>query len=397
MGKLPSRRRMVFLLASTVLTAAITSSLLCGTASAQATAQTYQFNVPAKPIRQAMNDIVRVTGIDVVFPETAAASGIGRPVQGMMTPQQAVTTLLTGTGLAHKFTSARTVTISDPATGASTQSAPAADGTTVLNTITVSGGHGALGSHDDTYTSAGSVAYISSEEIEQKRGTSVGDFLGGVPGVLNGDSRNSGALDVNIRGMQGQGRVPVIIDGASQEQTVYRGYNGARSGSYVDPDLIGEVSIEKGASSGADATGAIGGIVRMRTITVDDILIPGKKFGVRLRGGFNSNSTSVPPVFTQGGMLGGRFREGTTPDVRDGGNMDRPGLLDPTGGNGSVAGAFTSENIDLVAAYARRKTAIIFPASMARGSHILSISAPNMATQPSDTKDCRPGRAERKF
>ena len=367
MGKASSRRRIVVLLTSTVLTATITAGALNGAAFAQTAEQTYQFNVPAKPIRQAMNDIVRVTGIDVVFPETGAASAMGRPVRGTMTPQQAVAALLSGTGLSHKFTSAKTVAISDPTMGSALQSAPSADGTTVLNTITVSGGQGALGSYDDTYKSAGSVAYISSEEIEQKRGSSVGDFIGGIPGVLNGDSRNSGALDVNIRGMQGQGRVPVIIDGASQEQTVYRGYNGARSGSYVDPDMIGEVAIEKGASSGADATGAIGGIVRMQTISADDILLPGKQFGVRLRGGFNSNSASVPAVFTQGGMLGGRFPEGTTPVVRDGGNMDRPGLLDPTGGNGSIAGAFTSENVDLVAAYARRKNGNYFSGEHGKG------------------------------
>lgn len=228
-----------------------------------------------------------------------------------------------------------------------------AAGGTTLQTITVSAGSEPR-PEDIPYTSAGSRAYMSAEQIEANRGTSVGDFLAGIPGVLNGDSRNSGALDVNIRGMQGQGRVPIVIDGASQEHTVYRGYNGARSGAYLDPDFIGEVAIEKGASNGADASGAIGGIVRMKTLSVDDVLLPGKQFGIRVRGGVNTNSTPRPALQTQGGLLGGTFPAGKPPAVRNGGNMDRSGLFEPTGGNGSIAMGFTSQYVDVVAAIARR-------------------------------------------
>jgi hemoglobin/transferrin/lactoferrin receptor protein len=76
-----------------------------------------------------------------------------------------------------------------------------------LDTITVAG-QGAVDPSDVPYVSSGSSAYISGEQIERFRGTSVGDFLSGIPGVMNGDARNSGAVDVNIRGMQGQGRAP---------------------------------------------------------------------------------------------------------------------------------------------------------------------------------------------
>ncbi|WP_163616248.1 TonB-dependent receptor plug domain-containing protein, partial [Klebsiella pneumoniae] len=56
---------------------------------------------------------------------------------------------------------------------------------------------------DRNFRGAQSTAYRGQEQIERFRGTSPGDFLSGIPGVLNGDNRNSGALDVNIRGMQG--------------------------------------------------------------------------------------------------------------------------------------------------------------------------------------------------
>lgn len=64
--------------------------------------------------------------------------------------------------------------------------------------------------------------------------------------VYSGDSRNSGALDPNIRGIQGPGRVPVTIDGTEQAITAYRGYMGANSRNYIDPNLIGSIKVLKG-------------------------------------------------------------------------------------------------------------------------------------------------------
>ena len=58
--------------------------------------------------------------------------------------------------------------------------------------------------------------YLSSEDIDRFGRVSVGDLLQGIPGVQVGDSRNGGALDVNIRGIQGQSRVAVRVDGAEQ-------------------------------------------------------------------------------------------------------------------------------------------------------------------------------------
>ena len=47
--------------------------------------------------------------------------------------------------------------------------------------------------------------YRGSEEIQCNKGLSTADLLKGMTGVYSGDARNSSALDVNIRGVQGQG------------------------------------------------------------------------------------------------------------------------------------------------------------------------------------------------
>lgn len=329
-------------------------------AIAQQKTASVQYSIPAGPLPQALNRFADVSGLQLVYDAGVTSKLRTKGFNGKGTNTEILSALLSGTGLIWRSTGANSVTIESPSAAANTEGVVLADdGSINLNTITVSNG-GILGSHADTYQTAGSVNYISAQEVEQKRGTSVGDFISGIPGVLNGDSRNSGALDVNIRGLQGQGRVPVVIDGASQEQTVYRGYNGARSGSFVDPDFISEVSIEKGASGAADANGAIGGVVRMTTLGVHDILLPDRQFGVRVRGEFNTNSTSAPAVMTEGGMKGGWYQPGTQPNLRDGGNMDRPSFLNPTGGNGSVAAAFSSDFVDFVAAYAKRKNGNYF-------------------------------------
>ncbi|WP_216073744.1 TonB-dependent receptor plug domain-containing protein, partial [Acinetobacter baumannii] len=69
-------------------------------------------------------------------------------------------------------------------------------------------------------------------------------------------------------------RVPVVIDGSLQQSTVYRGYSGVAGRTYLDPDLIGEVTIEKGPSASADGVGATGGLVRVETVGAKDLIAP---------------------------------------------------------------------------------------------------------------------------
>lgn len=332
------------------------ASVSVAQAQTAARPQPASYDIPAQSLSDSLAAFARATGLRIVYPAELAQGKSAPAVQGALTQNEALERLLSGSGLAWRLTGGNAVTIykSSSAAGA----APVdADGSLVLDTITVAGGSRGF-SADTPYETAGSSTYISGEKIERFRGTSVGDMLSGTPGVLNGDNRlGGGALDVNIRGMQGQGRVPVSVDGAIQETTVWRGYTGVAGRSYVDPDFIGGVMIEKGPSSAADGAGVIGGIVRMNTITVDDILLPEKSFGIRVKGGFNSNSSSVPPIDTLGGLAGdGTYPNSSVPTSFGGPNgMDRPAFLEPTGGNGSIAAGYRSEYVDLVAAYARRK------------------------------------------
>ncbi len=160
-----------------------------------------------------------------------------------------------------------------------------------LDTITVatdkngqngSDNKGFQGTPDWVYDTPASVNVLSREMIEQstprnnRRSVSVTWRAYGRPST----GKNPG-MTVNIRGLQEQGRVNVMIDGA--RQNFQQAGHDAVSTVYVDPELIGGAVVEKGATSTVGGAGVIGGVVSLRTLDADDILLPGKRLRFRSR------------------------------------------------------------------------------------------------------------------
>ncbi|MBN9672435.1 TonB-dependent receptor [Roseibium aggregatum] len=352
---------MAQLLISVALAGSLTGAPLAaaqaqGAGSNAESLQTVNFSIPSQPLSQALNAFAKASGWQVAYSPDATRGVRSNPVTGPLAPDQALRQLLAGTGVVANITGPRSAAI---ITGAQSGAIQADPDTVLLETVIVASGEG---EKYDKYSAAGSTEYISADQIELFRGTSPGDFLKGTAGVLVGESRNGGAIDVNIRGMQGQGRVPVIIDGSYQETTTYRGYYGITGKTFLDPDLIGSVEIEKGPSAGADGVGAVGGVVRMSTLNPADIITEGKNYGVRLKAGVVGNSTSAPgfPKSTAGkGFM--VEEDAITLGASAGGadQYDRPGLLefftgDDFAGSASVAGAYQVGGLEVLAAFARR-------------------------------------------
>lgn len=329
-----------------MVTTSLVGLALTEPAQAQSSVAVRRFDIPAQPLGAALTDFGRQSGLEISV-DADAIRGVQSPgVSGEAAPMQALGRLLTGTGFTYRL-DGRIVTL---------ERAPeASNGAIMLGAVRVQGATGQGGSvgvgadtglapSDAPYRTAGSSAYITREAIQRNRGVSTGDFLSGTPGVINGDNRNSGALDVNIRGMQGMDRTPVVIDGSLQQSTVYRGYAGVAGRTYLDPDLIGAVTIEKGPSASADGVGATGGVVRVETIGVNDLVAPDGRFGMQARVGFTGNTVAPPPVATPGTGNGTAER------------FDRPEALDFSDGrNFSLALGGRFDRFDLVAAYASRK------------------------------------------
>ncbi|WP_339139231.1 TonB-dependent receptor [Kerstersia gyiorum] len=353
---------------------------------AQGIPESRQYSIPAGLLSQALPRFAAEAGIQVSI-QGALVSGIETAgIQGNYSVESGFAELLRGTGLEAVRQASGSYTL---------RSVAATHGFT-LEAIEVQAISPDDARKDDAWRTAGSALYLSRDDIERSRGTSVGDIFKGATGVLVGENRNSGGLDVNIRGMQGQGRVPILVDGSRQETTVYRGYSGVASRSYIDPDLIGGINIDKGPTLSAQGTGANGGLVSMRTIGVNDIITSGESFGIRVRGtAIGNNSGSPVEAGTSAGLYTGG-KNGASPVYRtdcanevlcsgqyalptEWGNpegMDRPDTFEPKSWAGSVVLAKRWEKFDLVAAYAQRQ----------QGNYYAGTHGPSAWVDVSDTK-----------
>ena len=177
-----------------------------------------------------------------------------------------------------------------PAAFADNTAADAAE-SSALETVIVKGNRNKHQTgRDRVYTREVVNLYKGKEEVETFKGNTVSDLFSGMVGVYSGDARNSGAVDPNIRGVQGQGRIPVTVDGTEQAITVWRGYAGANNRNYVDPNIISSVYVEKGPSFNRGIKSGIGGSVAMKTIDADDIVPEGQKYGLEVKIETSNNS-----------------------------------------------------------------------------------------------------------
>ncbi len=342
-----ARGRIVALMATTILAMSWTvASPVLPALGQTATQQTYNFKISARPVRQALNDISNITGISVVFQDASAGGIIGSPVTGTMTREAALAALLRDTGLSYHFTNGNTVTVTGRSGSSSAQGAPAdANGSLLLDTITVTGGRGASPA-DAPYETAGSGAYISAEQIGRVPPSSPGDMFRNAPGVFSAGNRTGQSLNVNIRGLQGMNRVATLVDGAQQSSSTYRGYKGMSSRTFVDPEFIGGIEVEKGPSGGPFGSGAMGGVVNMRTLNANDILLEGKSYGMKIKGGFGGNSIDPGPYVAPPNEIKQRF--------------DGNDWLDSGNRVGSIALAARNEDFELTGAFAYRRNGNYF-------------------------------------
>lgn len=375
MSSVPARRRRAFapvglatcihwLLFGLAAPCALAQSTSAQTSAAPAsTGQTLRrYDIQSQPLPAALRQYSRISGVQVVFDSADGEGARSAPLQGDYTDEQALSALLMGTGLSAKRSGAGAVTVQR-------ESAPAAAGVIVTDTLSV--GAGAYDDaprdergYDEVYDADVSTVYAGKEQIERYKGAAPADVFKGMLNVYSGDARNSGALDPNIRGIQGPGRVPLTIDGTEQALTVWRGYNGANNRNYIDPNLIGGIQVIKGPNLTRNVSSSIGGAVVVTTLDVNDVVKQGERFGgeLKLESSDNAIDPRVPALST-----GKDYR--TIPGFP---NTPIAAYYDPTlykpvrssGGNNLILGddqawrlalGLREDRFELLAAYAYRK------------------------------------------
>lgn len=129
------------------------------------------------------------------------------------------------------------------------------------------------------------VTVVPREEIERRDARSVLDLIRDIPGVESSGVPRTTALQPVIRGL-GEARIVLRLDGARNNFNA-----GHRGRTFIDPELLRNVEVLRGPGSTLYGSGALGGVVALRTIEVEDILQPGAAFGGQLGGGFQSQGS----------------------------------------------------------------------------------------------------------
>lgn len=327
------------------------------------------FDIPAQPLSSALTAFARQSGLKLAYPASLTAGKSAPALRGSLGREESLQRLLAGSGLSYRFTGANAATIVGPADINGGQSL-AGDGSLLLDTINVSGGRG--NPVETPYQTPAAVSYISRDTIDRFRGSSPADIFRGTPGVMSGEPRNgAGSIDVNIRGMQGMGRVAVTIDGAENGLAVYQGYQGISNRTFVDPDLLAGADIRKGSDA---SSRGIAGTVAMRTLSADDVVKAGEKWGVWVKSGFGTNTATPRPGDRGGYTWPQPYVIDPQPypvPTASASGLDRPGFLTPTNGSFSTVAAVKETNYDLLWGYAFRNQGNYFAGKNGQGARVI--------------------------
>ena len=166
-------------------------------------------------------------------------------------------------------------------------STPAAPGETRLKRIVIGSDQAKPG---DIVNKPAAVSVIDTETVRERMGGKIDNAIRMTPGAYTRQLDEQPGVIVNIRGMQGSGRVNQMIDGVPQTFRNLSGHSGTFDNMvYIDQNLLAGVDITRGAAPGADGMGTLSGAANFRTLGIDDVLLPNRNYGglVTLQTGTN--------------------------------------------------------------------------------------------------------------
>lgn len=354
-GSLSGRVLWVALTASS----AIAHTLLPSPASAQVAR--VQFIIPKGPLSQALAAFGRQSGLQITYLPAIARDKSSPGIASSVTPQQALSRLLRGTGLSYTFTNSSTVAITAPIVRDGTASI---SGAIELDPVVVQGnGDGSTGyvatrSATGTKTNTPlietpqSVTVLTRKELNDRNVQSLTQAVAYTPGVRTESAGFDSRFDsFSIRGFD------VTYNGIYRDGLRLPGANMAVF--KVDPYNVENIAVLRGPSSALYGLGSPGGLVDITSkLPVDT------RFGeVTLEGGnrdhIQGNVDLGGPLDADGTLLyrlTGTLRDGKAANVLGGGD-DKLASLAP---------AFTwrpndQTTLTLLGEYLEAKTPAAFP------------------------------------
>lgn len=299
--KTAQQARITVLLATTAAVVSISTPVFAQSGPNAANGQrpageqgaTRPFNIPAQSLSSVVGAFGRQSGLQVTLATPSAGNVRTNAVTGSFTVREALARLLAGTGVNFRIAGNGTTVIIGTGQEAAVDLS-GAEGTTVLQTITLTGksgrnaaaGSGYQGTPDWVYETPASVSVVSREAIQSAGVRNTRDVFNRVSGVYAGEGNGSfPTVSPNVRGLQESGRVVVSIDGARQNAQRGAAFGGATSYTasagqgYVDVAFIRAVEIEKITNATSGNAGSLGGKVEFRTVSAADLIPEGANKG----------------------------------------------------------------------------------------------------------------------
>lgn len=262
------RKPLFILIAATAFYASF-SPVQAQEAQEQVQNRTYEFSISAGTLSSVISQIGKISNLEILYPSAIMRELQSDGVRGRMSSQAALDQALRGSGLYYQYVNDKTVTIAR--SDQSVSSSETVDEDAGLDQIFV---------YASEADGVGKIN-IDSAEIHEKYAGNMNALLRAQPGVYTRAPVDQPALTVNIRGMQGAGRVNSMIDGVPQNFRNVSGHGGTTDPLiYIDPFMVRSVDIKKGQARGADGMGALSGAANFKTLEVDDILLPDRQMGV---------------------------------------------------------------------------------------------------------------------
>lgn len=230
--------------------------------------KTYSFDIPAKPLPQAIAEFSAITGVQVLYTETATFDHTAPALKGSFAARDALRMLLAGSGLIPRYTSANAVTIEQPGASAG------GDGTIHLDPVQVEGARPATTEGTGSFTTSEmstatklplsiretpqSVTVITRQRMDDQGMTNITDAAQNTPGLFVGNADGPGRPLIYSRGFYVGN---VTLDGAA---TAFSSYIPSALSNLAMYDRVEVVRGATGLVQGAGNPSASVNLVRKR-------------------------------------------------------------------------------------------------------------------------------------
>lgn len=131
------------------------------------------------------------------------------------------------------------------------------------------------------------LTHIDQELIKSQQGSTVVDLFNYTAGVTGLNEGGRQAFRINVRGLEGSGRVAIDVDGALQNQ-IDHNHGSATTRVMVDGALLKSASVIRGPASSKKGGGSLAGSVSFRTIDPSDLML-GRARGSLVSTGYEQN------------------------------------------------------------------------------------------------------------